>query len=315
MCDTIQLSPAYSFIQLGRRDSQQDARYPDTDTPGAECRTFIVCDGVGGEACGEVASATVANALGTLLDDYAENAGYLGEGPLKHHLSQAAEELDNAVEEGSPSMSTTLTLVHFNTDDVVVAHMGDSRIYQVRPGVGIIFRSNDHSLVNSMVHSGNLTPQEAINHPKSNYITRCMSPSQPGAYPTAADMLRITDIEPGDCFFLCSDGVLHCIDDDELTLMLSRPQVPDNVTCRLIAQLCENSSDNNTAIMVRVKAVPDNLAAFDPDNDTTAENDPSLPCDTTIIAPESQADTIIEITPEPEPQEKSGLLSWLKNLF
>ena len=129
MCDTIQLSPAYSFIQQGRRDSQQDARYPDTDFPDADCRTFIVCDGVGGEACGEVASATVANALGTSLDEYAKNSGYLGEGPFKHFLSQAAEELDSAVDEGSPAMSTTLTLVHFNLADVVVAHMGDSRIY------------------------------------------------------------------------------------------------------------------------------------------------------------------------------------------
>lgn len=311
MCDRIELCQAYSFIQPGRRDSQQDARYPDSDTPDAACRTFIVCDGVGGEACGEVASATVAEALG---ESISSQDAPLDSEQFQEHLNLAAEALNDAVDDGSPSMSTTLTMVHFNAADAIVAHMGDSRIYQVRPGVGIIYRSNDHSLVNSLVHSGNLTPQEAIDHPKSNYITRYMSPSQPGAYPTAADMLRITDIEPGDCFFLCSDGVLHCVDDDALTLLLSRTEIPDSVTCNLIAQLCTDSSDNNTAIMVRVKSVPDNLVTFDPD-EAVEPKDVVQSCDTTIISAESQADVVTEITPEPEQRGESGLLSWLKKLF
>ncbi|MCM1021939.1 MAG: serine/threonine-protein phosphatase [Muribaculum sp.] len=312
MSDHIELDKPFSFIQLGKRASQQDARFPDTNTPDADYRTFIVCDGVGGEACGEVASNTVANAIGQTVAELTADGEELTAYGFSQALNAASQALNDAVDEGSPNMSTTLTFLHFNSNNAIVAHMGDSRIYQIRPGLGVIYRSNDHSLVNSMVHTGNLTPQEAIDHPKSNFITRYMSPLQPGSYPTSADLLYITDIEAGDCFLLCSDGVLHCVDDAELSTLLSRKDVPDSVTGQLLAQLCVKSSDNNTAIIVRVKSVPQKFGTINIEPEELSD----VPCDTTIITPESQAPTVIEITPEPRDERDSGgLFSWFKNLF
>ena len=319
MCNRIETYQPYSFSQLGQRESQQDSRFPDCDTPQEQCRTFVVCDGVGGEACGEIASRIVADTLGKYITKFTNDGCDLTKERFGHALNEAAKALNESVDDGSPHMSTTITALHFNNSNVIVAHMGDSRIYQVRPGIGIIYRSNDHSLVNSLVHSGNITPQEAINHPKSNYITRCMSPLQPGAYPIPAYVLTITDIEPGDCFVLCTDGVLHCINDEQLAEILSQPDATDKEACSLIAGLSANSSDNNTAIMVRVKSIPEQLETIEINSGqgTSAidSRDPAESCTTTIISPESQADTITEIAPEQEIPQRKGLFGWLKNMF
>lgn len=320
MCNRIETYQPYSFSQFGKRESQQDARFPPyLDAPPSENRTYVICDGVGGEACGEVASRIVANRLGEYITQLTDDGSDLTKDGFAHALNATAKALNEAVEYGSPHMSTTITALHFNNNNAIVAHMGDSRIYQIRPGIGIIYRSNDHSLVNSLVHSGNITPQEAINHPKSNYITRFMSPIQPGAYPTPADVLTITDIEPGDCFVLCTDGVLHCIDDEQLVEILSHPDSSDSEACAIMAQLSADSSDNNTATIVRVKSVPEQFETFeidtDQNNSAQSQRDPAEPCETTIISPESQADTITEIAPEIEPQREKGLFGWLKNMF
>ena len=138
-------------------------------------------------------------------------------------------------------------------------------------------------------------------------------------YPIPADVLTITDIEPGDCFVLCTDGVLHCINDEQLAEILSQPDATDKEACSLIAGLSANSSDNNTAIMVRVKSIPEQLETIEINSGqgTSAidSRDPAESCTTTIISPESQADTITEIAPEQEIPQRKGLFGWLKNMF
>ena len=151
-------------------------------------------------------------------------------------------------------MATTMTFVCFNADGVFCAHMGESRIYHVRPGVGIMYQSEDHSLVNALVHSGNLTPEEAINHPQSNIITRCISYVEKGMDKPSATTIQLKDVEAGDYFFLCSDGVLHCIEDDELLSILSSDKT-DKEKIYIIAEKSKDSSDNNTAYLIGVEYV------------------------------------------------------------
>ncbi len=260
MSDYIIPAPALSFCQRGTRHEQQDARFPDQDFPPPGARTFLVCDGVGGEADGAVASLTVCKAFADFMAGYANPAYEFTQRSFRDAISFAYHRLLKAIGERGSDMATTLTFLHFNADNAIVAHMGDSRVYQIRPKVGILYRTSDHSLVNVLVHAGNLTPEEAINHPKGNVITRCMSYAEPGAEPSAADVIMLTDIEPGDYFLLCTDGVVHQIDDQYLTDLFSAA-ITDEEKLAALANVSKDSSDNNTAIIVRVADAPRQASA------------------------------------------------------
>lgn len=289
MSDYIIPAQAKSFCQLGKRDEQQDARYPDCDTPQAGARTFIVCDGVGGQADGSIASTTVCKAFADYMDGYANPAYELTQSAFRDALSFAYQRLLKAIGQRQSDMATTLTFLHFNARNAMVAHMGDSRVYQIRPGVGILYQTSDHSLVNALVHSGNLTPEQAIDHPKGNVITRCMCYTEPGAEPSAADVIVLTDIEAGDYFLLCTDGVLHQIDEQYIIDLFSS-DLTDDGKIEALARICQDSSDNNTAIFVMVEDAPREGSAF---GDTTPNEEvesvtPSNPSPTPVHQEQQQ---------------------------
>lgn len=247
------LNQPYSFCQKGRRSNQEDARFPNDDRPKEAQHVFVVCDGVGGQDKGEVASRTVADAIGRYMEKIDLSKPFTAN-DFSKVLDYTYSALYHKMCNDTREMATTMTFVCFNAAGAFCAHMGDSRIYQIRPGVGIMYQSEDHSLVNALVHSGNLTPEEAINHPKSNVITRCISYVEKGTSKPSATTIQIEDVEEGDYFFLCTDGVLHCIDDQELLEILSS-EMSDREKINYIAEKCIDSSDNNTAYLIRVDAV------------------------------------------------------------
>lgn len=249
----IYLNQPYSFCQLGKRGKQEDARYPDMDKPAKSQPFYVVCDGVGGCDNGEMASRTVCDALGKCLKhtDWTQTFEVADFGKA---LDDAYSALYKAADKHSRDMATTLTFIGFHCGGVLVAHIGDSRIYHIRPGVGILYRSDDHSLVNALVHSGNLTPDEAENHPQSNYITRCMGWVKEDEERALATVLQIADIESGDYFILCTDGVLHSTTDEMLMEIVSQ-DIPDEEKCMKLATICKDSSDNNTACILPVGKV------------------------------------------------------------
>ncbi len=246
------LSQPYSFIDPGRRSNQEDARYPDRDAPQSGNSVFVVCDGVGGQDKGEVASSTVATTIGKYMERHDPSKPFSAT-DFEKVLRKVHRELYAAASGGRSEMATTMTMVYFHSGGVFTAHIGDSRIYHVRPGVGILHRSDDHSLVNALVHSGNLTPEEAIGHPQSNIITRCLSPGGNNDS-TSVPTLQIRDIEPGDYFFLCTDGVTGCISDERLYEILNSGS-SDEVKIDFVKSMSSGSSDNNTAYLIGVKDV------------------------------------------------------------
>lgn len=249
----IHLYQSYSFHQQGQRDYQEDSRLPDTDVPKTSQRFFLVCDGVGGCEKGEVASRTVCEAIENALCGF-DFENDLTNVDLNHILDKAYDALDDAVNDDNQDMATTMTFIAFHGGGCTMAHIGDSRIYQIRPSDGILYRSDDHSMVNSMVHNGMLTPDEAINHPQSNVITRYMEPVGNDQNRSMATVMRTKDIQADDYFFLCTDGVLHCVSDDELLNILAS-DTDDNAKMQSIAQMSQNSEDNNTAYLIHVKDV------------------------------------------------------------
>lgn len=245
----ISLKGAAGFHQLGRRANQEDSRCPDNDRP--DTRWFVVCDGVGGCEKGEVASGTVAGAFGRYMtDNYQADREFTAD-DFAAALAYAYDALEAEASADNAGMATTLTFVVFHTGGVLAAHIGDSRIYQLRPGTGVVYRSEDHSLVQAMVKSGNISADEAVNHRLGNVITRCMSAD---GNRCEATVVALDDIREGDFFLLCSDGVLHMIDDDYLARIVA---VPDSVADKaaLMASLSKDSSDNNTAFLVEVDSV------------------------------------------------------------
>lgn len=315
----ITIGQPLSFSQIGRRDNQEDARYPNVDAPQDAAPFFLVCDGVGGCDKGEVASNTVCKTFADALRHTDWDKPFTADNFLAV-LDKAYEQLNRIANDDNRDMATTLTFVCFHVDGVLVAHIGDSRIYHVRPGVGILYRSEDHSLVNALVHSGNITPEEAEHHPQSNVITRCISVTTNAEERSRASILRITDLRAGDYFFLCSDGVLESLPDDKLLSILSRPadKASDEDKLQEIKTLCRASHDNNTAYLIPIDSV------LTPTDDEAADADPTPTDDEAAESVETH-----HFTQEPEQVRdvhtpahtatatSSGnkLLSFLKSLF
>lgn len=318
----IQLGQAYGFYQIGQRKNQEDARFPDTDIPPEGQRFFIVCDGVGGLDKGEVASSTVAEAIGEYLEQYDLNKPFSMK-ELGYALGAGYAALDKKNVGANRGMATTLTLLVAHAGGITVAHIGDSRIYQIRPGQdrgGVIYRSYDHSLVNALVRCGTLTPDQAINHPKSNIITRCMGGEDPESRSEATSYC-LTDIEPGDVFILCSDGVLHDLTDQDLVNLINADSTLEQKAMEL-AQRSASSSDNNTAFLIPVETVNGlNMEQFmarlisqtpppvEEEEDAASE----VPI-TTPISPDTTHSEEIQAEQEP-PSLGNKVSSWFKKLF
>lgn len=249
----IRLNQPYSFTQLGRRANQEDSRYPDCDTPKDPQPFFVVCDGVGGNEKGEVASRTVCDAFGKALAGRDWSCPFTVR-DFEQALDFAFNELQRVSTLENKGMATTLTFVAFHSNGCFIAHIGDSRVYYVRPGSGIVYRTDDHSLVNALVRAGVITEKEAETHPDRNVITRSVCVPDAEQERSAATTVNITDVRPGDYVFMCSDGVLKNLSDDMLVEILGKP-ASDAEKCARIAAMSVDSDDNNTAYLVSVDSV------------------------------------------------------------
>jgi serine/threonine protein phosphatase PrpC len=208
--------------------------------------TFVVCDGVGGMDKGEIASDIVCRSI---LSSFSEDNDCTIEVALPRAESSMAsylEENKNAV-----GMATTLTLAHVREDGIYVAWVGDSRVYQFRSGK-VNFVTKDHSWVNDALEMGLITKEEAINHPKSNVITRAVQGSSKSV---KADSTLIKDLHPNDYFLLCSDGVLESWMDEELEELFANEESCAQILNQLKLKCEKLSKDNFTAIVFKIEDV------------------------------------------------------------
>lgn len=249
------------FSEIGRKDNQEDFLWPNVDAANADSRVFIMCDGVGGQDSGEVASATAATALGTyLVSHHAEN-GIVTKSMFKEALAYAYDELDKVDTGAIRKMGTTMTCVVLHRGGALAAHIGDSRIYHLRPSLanedgrtGIIYQSEDHSLVNDLLRAGEITAEEAVNFPLKNVITRAMQPHLERRY--KADIYNIDDIQSGDYFFLCCDGVLEQLTNEKLGAILADTSLDDVAKLAAIKEICDDKTrDNYTCWLIPVDEV------------------------------------------------------------
>ncbi len=188
----------------------------------------IVCDGMGGGKGGKMASQI---AIDIILEDIGNSASEDPVNAIYNAIQKANFEIfrTGLNDEDLKGMGTTVALALITEREALVAHVGDSRVYQVRAGK-IIRRTYDHSVVFRMLKDGILTSEEqASKHPKSNEITRAL-----GLKPVVDIEMEHLSFEKGDFFFLCSDGVNGELSEEEITQLHKGNIIPRNIAIKAV---------------------------------------------------------------------------------
>ncbi len=209
---------------------------------------FVVADGMGGAQAGEVASRLAVETFkGGLADGSDPEASLLAQ---VEQANERINELSHANIEHA-GMGTTITAVYLGEQDMVVAHVGDSRAYCLREGE-LMRLTDDHSLVDELIRQGKLTPEEAEEHPQRSVITRALGPE-----PSVEVDVRAFRARPGDVYLLCSDGLTTMLSEDELLdLLSSNPVLRDAGEQLILAANAAGGKDNITVVLLRVEEVP-----------------------------------------------------------
>lgn len=257
MAMKFKLTP-YNLQELGQRQNQEDSLFPGIGQQTANDRLFILCDGMGGHEKGEVASAIVCETMSnTILSRWNPNEP-LSDGLLQQAIEEAYDALDAKDNGEEKKMGTTMTFVCFHADGITVAHIGDSRVYQLRPAIKkeparIVFKTRDHSLVNDLIDIGEITEEEAKNHPQKNVITRAMQPCQERR--AKASIIHLTDIQEGDYFYMCSDGMLEQSTDDNILNIITKKDATNGQKVEMLRNVTEDNKDNHTAHLIYINKV------------------------------------------------------------
>ena len=253
----ISIRKPIGYSQIGRKDQQEDAVWPLFADVTSNNRCIVLCDGVGGSEHGEVASQTSSKVIGEYLTGIIAKSNYVCDEDVQDAVNMAYDKLEQldteTSENGTVSMATTLTCVCFHRDGVLAAHMGDSRIYHVRPGQGLLYQSADHSLVNALLQAGELTIEEAKVFPRKNVITKAIQPH--GSKRFKAEVHQLTDVKSGDYMFLCCDGVLEQLTNERLVEILSMSCTDDEKIQLLEAESTDKTKDNFTAYLIPIDNV------------------------------------------------------------
>jgi protein phosphatase len=218
----------------------------------ADRGVFIVADGMGGHAAGEVASEMAvritSHQIGTLRGLSDDQAG--------ERVSAAIRAANDAIfertlaEHDKRGMGTTATVLVLMPRRYLIGQVGDSRAYLLRRGE---FQqlTKDHSYVQEQVDAGLLTPEQARVHPYSNVITRCV-----GASMDVVPDIYFGTLEAGDVLLLASDGLTGMLEDEQLTRILTADGGPQAWVDRMVTEANRRGGlDNITAIVIRIDSV------------------------------------------------------------
>jgi serine/threonine protein phosphatase PrpC len=210
---------------------------------------YIVADGMGGHAAGEVASEMAVQIVMRETKDLTD----LSDGSATKVVGEALKMANRAIhdrtitEVDKQGMGTTASVLLLADSRYLIGQVGDSRVYLLRDGA-LKQLTKDHSYVQEQVDLGNLTPEQARYHPYSNVITRCV-----GASPEVEPDLYSGEARKGDIFLVASDGLTGMVDDRRLAqLLMSRAEPIRKVESLISEANGRGGLDNITAIVVHV---------------------------------------------------------------
>ena len=210
---------------------------------------FIVADGMGGHAAGEVASEMAVQIVSRELNELRVLTGQ----PPRDRVAESIRNANRAIyertiaESDKQGMGTTVSVLMVAGARWLIGQVGDSRIYLLRDGA-LTQLTKDHSYVQEQVDAGLLTPEQARYHPYSNVITRCVGAGEE----VEADTFQ-GDFRAGDVFLVCSDGLTGMVDDRRLQqLLLSRASAGRIVDALIAEANYRGGLDNVTAVVVQI---------------------------------------------------------------
>ena len=223
---------------------------------------YLVCDGMGGHAAGQIASEVASK---TFIDVYVNHAS---ESPTLA-MTQAVVAANRFVFENAKNnparkgMGTTLSGLVLRQDEAYTVQVGDSRVYRMRDGA-LEQLTHDHTWVDEAVRAGMITAEEGKTHQYRHVITRAV-----GTEATVVPEVTRFDLRAGDLFLVCSDGLLNHVEDDAIAEVL-KGFSPADACWRLVGLALQGGgSDNTTVLIVRVDALeapvsPDDAAIPSP---------------------------------------------------
>src|SRR5262245_62478022 len=210
---------AYGLTDVGRKRKHNEDAYALDEAEGL----FIVADGMGGHAAGEVAAKITVETIGEFIAATRQKEEATWPFKYNHTLHFNSNRLAVAIEKANErvmaavaaqpwlkGMGTTVVAALLNEKILSLAHVGDSRAYLVRGGE-ISRLTDDHSWVHEQVTAGILTEEEAKTHPLKNVVTRAL-----GGGPAVMPDLQELVFSPGDRFLFCSDGLTTMVSDEEI---------------------------------------------------------------------------------------------------
>jgi protein phosphatase len=216
---------------------------------GGDRGLFIVADGMGGHAAGEVASEMAVQIIELQLASIKDLEDKTSSERVMEALRKANRDIhDRTVTEvDKQGMGTTASVLLVNNNRYLIGQVGDSRVYLLRDGA-LKQLTKDHSYVQEQVDAGFLTPEQARYHPYSNVITRCV-----GASPDVQPDVYSGDVRVGDLFLVASDGLTGMVDDRRLQILLMSRAEPERKVHALISEANGRGGlDNITAIVIQI---------------------------------------------------------------
>ena len=251
----ITLAPNFCYTCAGRTDvGVIRSGNEDNYLMIADDGVFIVADGMGGHAAGEVASEMAVRIIARELGDLTGCTDAEAADKVRNAIVEANSAIfqRTLAEQDKRGMGTTATAMILLNGNYLIGQVGDSRAYVLRDGT-LTQLTKDHSYVQEQVDAGYLSAEEARTHPYSNVITRCV-----GANVDVAPDVYLGSLRSGDVYLIASDGLTGMIEDEDLLRMMLKGQTPQQLADDLVGEANRRGGlDNVTVIIVRIDSARD----------------------------------------------------------
>lgn len=242
----------FSATDTGRSRSNNEDSVATEPTTGV----VVLADGMGGYNAGEVASGmATSQILGELNRWLSQAAASASDGEVRRAMTLCVDAANRAIHQASNAdarnagMGTTLVMGVFRPARLLLGHVGDSRAYRLRGGA-LRQITRDHSLLQEQIDAGLISPEQAASAANKNLVTRAV-----GVEPDVQLELHGHDVQAGDLYLFCSDGLTDMVDDPTLERLLRGGQTLESCASALVDAANEaGGKDNISVILVRAKA-------------------------------------------------------------